>query len=190
MWVMLSVLNAMQPIVVAHATSARRLGMLIRFSLCLVAPVITLIAMVALTPVGPWLYHGVLKVDNPTILALIYRALMVVIPFPLFMVANLIMMGLHTRSGRTGWVTAGTAAGLGTLLVLGYVVRLDRFDGAVVAVAGYMLFHVVSVVVQAIGLAGPGAEASLSRRDLSEQMVINRQLRTASTGRFQNGIPG
>ena len=174
MWVMLSVLNCIQPTVLAHATSRHNFRVILRYAVLMVIPTTTLVAVVSLTPLRHTVYEGWLRVDNVEITRLLYAGLRWVLPLPTLMIANLAIQGLHTRSGRTGWVTAGTAAGLALLAVFDRLIDVSAWDGLILAVAGFTSFHVVSVAVQLIGLLHGGLTASLSPRELSEQMALDR----------------
>jgi len=130
-----------------------------------------LFVLIAYTPAGVWLYRDLLQVDNDTIRGLTFRALQLVLPLPLLTTLALSFTALHTRSGRTGWVMAGSVVGVGSLLVMSGLIDLGRMDGAVVAVVGFMLFQLVTTVVQSLGFLGGGLRAALTDYELSEEWV-------------------
>lgn len=170
-WLMLSALNCVQPIVIAHGTSRRNLGAIVRFTAALLVLPTILVAVLAFTPLHHVVYERWMRVDNLVMVGLVYAALYWVLPLPLLLVSGQAAAGLHIRSGRTGWVTAGTIGGLLLLASMPHWVDTHAWDGTVLAVFAFLLFHIVGTSVQFIGLLRDGVGRALSSRDLSEQMT-------------------
>ncbi len=169
-WLMFSVLNAIQPAVVAHATSRARLGTIARFGGYMAAGVTGVVLVVALTPMREVIFARWLEVDNEAILELAFLTLLWMIPVPVANMLALFVSALHTRSGRTGWVTLGNLVGLALLWAAATFGDLSAFDGVVVAVVGNGLFHLVSAGVQSLGLLNGGVAAAIAPVTLAEYL--------------------
>jgi hypothetical protein len=169
-WLMFSVLNAIQPAVVTHATSRERLATIARFGLYMFAGVTGVVLLVALTPVRDLVFVRWLEVDNERILELTFFTLLWMIPIPLMNLLALFVSALHTRSGRTTWVTLGNLVGLILLWVTATFTDLSAFDGVVVAVVGNGLYHLVAAGVQSIGLLNGGVAAAITPVTLAEYL--------------------
>lgn len=169
-WLMLSAMHSVQPAMVTFATSRGNLGVLIKFALVLLS-IVTLVAVaVALTPLRDLIFVDLVKVDNETILQLLSMSLIFLIPMPAAGILNLGISALHTRSGRTIWVTAGNIVGLVILLLAARYVDFTSFNGVYVAVLGGIFFHSISAVVQAGGLLRGGLAQAISDRSLTEHL--------------------
>lgn len=169
-WVMFSMLMTVQPAVVAHATSPRNFRIILRFSAGLWAVITGIVMMVALTPLREAIFIDLLEVDNEIIRGLTFATLLLMIPIPLANVANLFTQAMHTRSGRTAWVTAGNVVGLALLCLAALTLDLSAQDGVIVAVVGGGVFNLAAAIVQTIGLGNGGLRAAISPAPLAEQI--------------------
>jgi|GEM_PF-1291224 len=167
-WLMFSVLIAVQPTIIAHATSAQNWRVIVRFGTLLAGSVTGLAMLVALTSLRNAIFIRWLDVDNVLIQQLTFEALRWMIPIPFINTLWLSLSALHTRSGRTIWTTAGNLAGLMVLLLVAVGWDLSAHNGAVVAIVGVAVFNLVSSAVQLAGLLNGGFEAALSPRTLAE----------------------
>jgi hypothetical protein len=181
-WVMFSTLMTVQPAVVAHATSARNLRVLLRFAGVLLTVVIGVVMLVALTPVREAVFIDWLRVDNEIIRRLTFSALIWLIPVPLLSLANQFTNAMHTRSSRTGWVTAGNLTGLTVLLLGGVFLDLSTRDGVIVAVIGGAVFNLTAAAVQSLGLLNGGVKAAISSATLAEQFNAGELIEAPAIG--------
>lgn len=169
-WIMVSMLMTIQAVIIHHATSRRNLWVIIRFALMLGLAITAVAATLALTPLRTWLFVGVLRVDNVAIREITYVALIWLIPLPMITMVNHFMMSMHTRSGRTGWVTAGNIVGISVLISIVLLVDLPRYNGAVVAVLSQSAFQIVAGAVQLLGLRRGGLDAVVSQASMAQIM--------------------
>ncbi len=178
-WLIFSTLMSLQPAVLRHATSRHNLGVILKYAGALLACLTTVAVVLATTPLKHWLYIDLFNVDNAKIVELTYLCLFWLIPIPLINVANLFTSALHTRSGRTLWVTAGNGLGLGLLVLAGVVLEKGTYDGVIVAVVGNAVFYLAAATVQTIGLLNGGLAAALSPKHLADTMEAEAERRGA-----------
>jgi len=174
-WLMVSILMAIQPVVIALATSKRNLRKILRFATGTALTIGLAAALLALTPLREAIFLHWLRIDNEAILALTYRCLVWLIPVPAIVMMNHFLMAIHTRSGRTVWVTAGNAVGLGLLLTIAVVPDLSRYDGAVLAIMGQAGAQLASALVQSLGLLSGGVRSAIDRRSMAEKLESPRE---------------
>lgn len=178
-WVMLSMLMSLQPTVLSHATSRRNLRKLVQFAAIMTSGVTLMVCLVALTPLKQAIFIDWFEVDNVVIQNLTFTALLFLIPLPAISVANHFLQAMHTRSGRTMWVTLGTVVGLIVLLVAVKTFDLSGYHGAILAISGEAGFMLIAAIVQAIGLFNGGLDAVVSRGHLAEHYHRTRSERAA-----------
>ncbi|HSW44528.1 MAG TPA: hypothetical protein VLM89_03050 [Phycisphaerae bacterium] len=179
-WFVVSVLLIVPPLVVTHATSLRNLRLLLGLCVAVTAVLTALTGLLAMPAVRDEVFVRVFRVNNETILSLISVGLLWVLPTPALMFLNYLVAALHTRSGRTGWVTAGNLAGLLFLLAVAVGPDLSDNRGIVLAVVCNAVFLLVSTLVQAIGLFGGGFAAAIDPSSLAERLQ-NRHRPAAAT---------
>jgi len=169
-WFFMSVLWVIPSLIVTHAKSIRNLRMLL--ALCIGATIVLTVmtGVLAVPAVRDLVFVTVFKVNNRAILSLISLGLLWFLPTPAMILVNHLVTALHTRSGRTMWVTAGNLAGLGLLTAVALWPNLESFNGIVLAVAGNSAYLLVSTLVQVIGLFNGGFQAALDPRSLAERM--------------------
>lgn len=168
-WILVSTLMTIQPVVIHHGVSFRNLAIVTRFAIGWLLLVTGLGAAMAFTPLRELIFIGWFRLDNRVILDLLFTALIWLLPVPLVTMLNHYTNALHTRSGRTGWVTAGNIIGLAALWGAAMRLDLSRYDGVVLAVAGNAGFQLISAIVQTIGLRKGGLRASLT-----PELIIDR----------------
>jgi len=168
-WVMFSMLHSIQPVVITHANSIRNFKIIIRFSAIFTVAITAITMLVALTPLREMIFVDLLEVDNKIILELTFLALLWLIPHPIITLTNLYVAAMHTRSGRTVWVTIGSIVGFIVLALLAIGIDLAEWDGVILAVIAAALFNLTSAVVQMVGLWGGGFRASVSPASLVER---------------------
>ncbi len=161
-WIMVSMLMTVQPVVIAHASSPRNFRVVLRFSAALLAAITGVTAVLALTSLRELVFVHWFQVDNTIILGLTFTALLWLIPVPTITALNHLVSAVHTRSGRTIWVTAGNVAGMACLLAVALTLDLAVHEGVILAVAGNAGFQLISAAVQLIGLRGGGLRAAMS----------------------------
>lgn len=176
-WLMFSTLMSLQPAVLRFATSRNNLRVILKYIATLVICMTGLSLLLAATSLRWWVYVGWFDVDNTTILDLTYLCLFWLIPVPLFNSLNLLTAALHTRSGRTLWVTAGNALGLGLLVVAGFALENGAYDGVIVAVVGNAVFYLAAAAVQTVGLLNGGLDAALSPEHLADTLEAEAERR-------------
>jgi hypothetical protein len=160
-WVMFSTLLSIQPVVIFKV--------LIRFTAFLSAAITAVILLISLTPLRQLIFVGILEVDNTVILRLTFVSLLWLIPHPIINAANQFVASMHTRSGRTIWVTIGNLAGFAVLGILAWFLDLDSFDGVVVAVNASAIFNLTVALVQMLGLMRGGFRATVSPATMVEK---------------------
>ncbi|MHC4798882.1 MAG: hypothetical protein ACYTF1_19790, partial [Planctomycetota bacterium] len=168
-WVMFSMLLSIQPVVVAFASSARNFKVLIRFTAFLSAAITAVILLISLTPLRQLIFVDILKVNNAIILRLTFVSLLWLIPHPIINATNQFIASMHTRSGRTIWVTIGNFAGYAVLALLYLCLDLNSFDGVVVAVNASAIFNLTVALVQMLGLMRGGFQATVSPATMVEK---------------------
>jgi hypothetical protein len=171
-WILVSTLMTIQPVIIAHGDSRRHFRIILRFALWWGGLVTLLAALIALTPLRWLIFVNWLQVDNRIILGLTFTSLVWLIPVPAATMLNHIVMSLHTRSGRTAWVTAGHLVGLLVILTGARSLGLSTRDGAVLAVIGSSLFHLVSAAVQSVGLLGDGFRSAIDATTRAEKFRL------------------
>ncbi len=181
-WMMFSMLMTIQPALVAHATSRLNLRILMRFAGFLLALITGVTILVALTPLREAIFINWLAVDNLVIRQLTFAALLWMIPLPLVNLANLFTSAMHTRSGRTVWVTAGNLVGLTILGLAAVGLDLSSRNGVIIAVIGGAVFNLTTAAVQTIGLLNGGVQAAISSATLVEQLNKGRETTQEATG--------
>jgi len=169
-WIMVSMLMTIQAVVISHATCRRNLRIIIHFSAALAIGITAVAAALALTPLRELIFVTWLRVDNQIILSLTFTALVWLLPLPIITLLNHFMMALHTRSGRTVWVTAGNIIGLAMLACIALMMDLSSHKGVVLAVICHAGFQLVSALTQAIGLLRGGVRATLDPTTMAEKM--------------------
>ena len=187
-WIMVSVLMAVQPVVIALATSRRNLRKILRFATGTALLISLFGAILALTPLRHAIFVGWLRVDNGEILALTYRCLFWLIPVPAIAMVNHLLMAMHTRSGRTVWVTLGNAVGLSLLLGIAIVPDLSVYSGAVLAIMGQAGAQLASALVQSLGLMSGGVRSVIDRRSMAEKLETPQGIRHAA-GAIEELVP-
>lgn len=178
-WLMFSTLMSLQPAVLRFATSRHNLRVILKYIGTLVVFMVSLSTILAVTPLRWWVYIAWFDVDNVKIIELTYLCLFWLIPIPLINSLNLLTAALHTRSGRTLWVTAGNALGLGLLVVTALALKQGTYDGVIVAVIGNAVFYLAAAAVQTVGLLNGGLDAALSPEHLADTMEAEAMRRGA-----------
>jgi hypothetical protein len=178
-WLLFSTLMSLQPAVLRFATSRHNLRVIVKYIATLLVIIMSVAVILATTPLQWWVYVGWFDVDNARILELTYLCLFWLIPIPLINALNLLTAALHTRSGRTLWVTAGNALGLGLLVVAALALGKGTYDGVIVAVVGNALFNFVAAAVQTLGLLNGGLDAALSPDHLADTLEARADRRGA-----------
>lgn len=169
-WFPAAMLLLVQPAVVTHATSLRNFRMVLRLSVWITIALTAIIALLAVPFFQDLVFVRCYRVDNRAVLSLIGMGLLWFLPAPALMFLNYLVTALHTRSGRTVWVTAGNLVGLVALVAMARVLRLAAHEGVVLAAAGNLGFLLVSTLVQAIGLLGGGFAAAIDPSSLAERL--------------------
>jgi hypothetical protein len=82
---------------------------------------------------------------------------------------------MHTRSGRTVWVTLGNAVGLSLLLGIAVIPDLSGYSGAVLAIMGQAGAQLASALVQSLGLMSGGVRSVIDRRSMAEKLETAQQ---------------
>lgn len=172
-WMMFSTIMAVQPAAVRHATSMDNLRVIIRFTALLVGAITGVVLLIALTPIREAIFVGWLDVQNLRIRELTFTALLFLAPVPLINGFNLLTAALHTRSGRTLWVTAGNFAGLGLLLLAAGTLNLSAVNGVFVAVMGQAAFNLTAGLVQTLGLLNGRLAEAVSPGSLVQHLDRN-----------------
>ena len=180
-WILFSTLMTVQPVVISHATSRPNFRVILRFASVLAAAATALTALVALTPVREAVFVRWLRIDNPAILRLTFTCLAWLIPIPAVTLANHGLAAMHTRSGRTAWVTAGNLAGTLFLLILARARAAVPIEGAVLAVIAQGAYQMISAAVQVAGLRRGGIDATLSPVSLAESLAAAAPTRRAGS---------
>lgn len=169
-WVLFSMLNTIQPAIVAHATSRRNFRVILRFSLHLLVWISGITLLVALSPLREVIFIDWLKVDNEIIQKLTFTALLWMIPIPVINLGNLLITAMHTRSGRTIWVTSGQIVGLAVLGTIAISTDFSSMDGVLIALVGMIAFNLIATIVQTLGLFKGGLQAAISSAELVDHM--------------------
>jgi len=170
LWVAVSMQFAVQSAVVAYSTSSANFRLMTKFGTILSIAITLCLASVAFTPLRYVIFEDLLQVDNQLILTYLYPALKLAVCLPMVVLGGMIAGGLHTRSGRTGWIAAGHFIGLVMLAVVGYCCDLSEWNGVLFAITGSLLVYSVSMVVQISGLAIDGLSNAFSSATLAEVM--------------------
>lgn len=161
-WIVVSMLMAVQPAVIAHATSRHNFHVVLKFAAVLLVAITAVTVLLAFTSLREFIFVRWMEVDNAVILGLTFTALFWLIPVPTITAINHLVNALHTRSGRTIWVTAGNVAGMAGLLTVALTLDLASHEGVILAVAGNAGFQLISAAVQVIGLRRGGLRAAMS----------------------------
>lgn len=169
-WLPAAMLLLIQPAVVTHATSLRNFRLILRLCVWITVALTAIIALLAVPFFRDLVFVHCYRLDNRMVLSLIGTGLLWFLPAPALMFLNYLVTALHTRSGRTTWVTAGNLAGLGVLVAVARGLRLAAHEGVVLAAAGNLGFLLVSTLVQAIGLLGGGFSAAIDPSSLAERL--------------------
>jgi hypothetical protein len=171
-----ALLLLVQPAVVTHATSLRNFRLVLRLCVWITVAITAIIALLAVPLLRDLVFVHCFRLDNRVVLSLIGTGLLWFLPAPALMFLNYLVTALHTRSGRTIWVTAGNLAGLAVLAAMARGLRLAAHEGVVLAAAGNLGFLLVSTLVQAIGLLGGGFSAAIDPSSLAERLQKTAKL--------------
>jgi hypothetical protein len=169
-WFPAALLLLIQPTVVTHATSLRNFRLILRLCAWITVAITAIIALLTVPFLRDLVFVRCYRIDNRMVVSLIGAGLLWFLPAPALMLLYYLVMSLHTRSGRTVWVTAGNLAGLAVLAVIARGLRLADHEGVVLAAAGNLGFLLVSTLVQAIGLLGGGFSAAIDPSSLAERL--------------------
>jgi hypothetical protein len=164
-WILVSILMTIQSSVISFATSRQNLFLILRFAGSMVLFTTAVAGLLAFTPLREMIFVGWLQVDNKQILDITFHCLRWLILIPTATVIYHFVISLHTRSGRTGWVTLGNISGMLLILTIPRLFNLQAIDGAVLAIIANAIFMLSSTFVQSIGLFRGGFSAALTPLD-------------------------
>lgn len=170
-WIGLSAIFALQPMMISCATSRENLRRIISFSLGVVLVIVSGFSLIVFTPLRQMIYETALQVDNHVILTLLYQALPWLLLLPLLMGSDMLLHGLLTRSGKTIWSLLGNATGALLLLGAGHFLKLGQANGVLVAILALLCLHLVNISFLGGWLLSGGLDRALSKKNLADALT-------------------
>ena len=158
MWVSLSLLFSIQPIILNFADSKVNFRKIITFNLKISVFIIICLYLLTFTDLKVLFYEDFMKVDNRIILDFLYTTLPLTLILPFINLSSLTLIALHTRSGHTKWLAFGNIAGYAALLIFS-TIPVGNINGTTLAVVCYIIFDSVNIIVLLFGLKYHGIES-------------------------------
>lgn len=165
-WILVSIMMTIQSSVISFATSWENFRLILRFAIVMWLAITGIAIVLAFTPLKEMVFVGWLQVDNQDILKITYQCLRWMVFIPIATVVYHFVVSLHTRSGRTGWVTLGNITGLLVIILIPRMLDLQFVDGAVLAIIANAVFMLSSAAIQGIGFLRGGFSAALTPLDV------------------------